>query len=103
MKVYNKLIRDKVPAILAAEGKNFKTRVATEEEYIERLRKKLIEEVDEFLEDPSLEEAAEVIEVFTALLEALKFSQKDMIKTIEEKSETQGDFESRIILETVEE
>ena len=103
MKVYNKLIRDKVPASLAAQGKNFKTHIATDEEYIEKLREKLLEEVNEFLEEPCLEEAADVVEVFTALLEALEFTQEDMIEVIEKKSKVSGDFANRIILETVEE
>jgi len=45
---YNKLVRDRIPEIIAAAGSRPKTRVLDEAEYISELRRKLVEEVEEF-------------------------------------------------------
>ena len=55
-KVYNKLVRDKIPEIISSQGKRCKVYVATKKEYEEKLQSKLVEEVEEFLKDPSVEE-----------------------------------------------
>lgn len=34
MKVYNKLVRDKIPEIIEEDGKTCKTRILSDEEYI---------------------------------------------------------------------
>ena len=99
MKVYNKLVRDKIPSIMAAEGKNFRTHIATDEEYSE----KLLEEVKEFLEDPCLEELVDILEVIAALTEAMGFTEEEVFEKINHKSATSGDFTKKIILESVEE
>ena len=101
MKVYNKLIRDKIPAIMTEKGKNFTTHVASMDEYEAKLKEKLLEEVKEFLEDPCLEELADVAEVFGALLSVLNYSIDELEFKMHEKSEARGAFLERIILETV--
>ena len=103
MKVYNKLIRDNVPSIMSAQGKNFRTHVAEPEEHKVKLKEKLIEEVNEFLEDPCLEELADIFEVFSALIDAMGYSQDELVECMGNKSDEKGAFKSRIILETVEE
>ena len=37
MKVYNKLVRDKIPEIIETDGKTCKTRILSDEEYIASL------------------------------------------------------------------
>ena len=103
MKTYNKLIRDKIPAIMTAAGKNYRTHIASDEEYTQKLKEKLLEEVNEFLAEPSLEELADILEVFTTLVENLGHTQEALIEKVEQKSEERGDFARRIILETVDE
>jgi predicted house-cleaning noncanonical NTP pyrophosphatase (MazG superfamily) len=103
MKIYNKLIRDNIPSIMSAQGKNFRTHVAEPEEYKVKLKEKLIEEVNEFLEDPCLEELADILEVFSALVDAMGYSQEELAQRVNEKSDERGSFESRIVLESVEE
>ena len=103
MKTYNKLIRDKIPAIMTAAGKNFRTHIATDEEYTEKLKEKLLEEINEFLKEPCLEELADILAVLPALLNNLGYSEEQLVEMIDLKSKTRGDFEKRIILETVEE
>lgn len=37
MKIYNKLVRDKIPGIITADGETCKTRILSDEEYMEAL------------------------------------------------------------------
>ena len=68
MKVYNKLVRDKIPDIIKAEGRTVKTRVLNDEEYRVELNKKLQEEVKEYLDDNNVEELADIVEVIYGIL-----------------------------------
>lgn len=101
MKVYNKLIRDKIPAILTKGGKNFTIRIASKEEYSQKLKEKLLEEVNEYLEEPSLEELADITEVLGALLYVSSHSLEELEATMRDKKRDKGAFKERIILESV--
>lgn len=101
MKVYNKLIRDKIPEIMEEKGKSFKTHIASMEEYEQKLKEKLLEEVNEFLEEPCLEEMADIAEVFGALLAISGYSIEELESKMHEKSEARGSFLKRVVLETV--
>ena len=101
MKVYNKLIRDKIPAIMTEKGKSFTIHTASREEYRQKLKEKLLEEVNEFLEEPSLEELADVAEVFGTILAVMDYSIEDLELQMRKKSEDRGAFFERIILESV--
>ena len=103
MKVYNKLVRDNIPAIIESTGKKFTCHIASDEEYREKLKEKLLEEVNEFLEDPSLEEMADVYEVFSTLRYVMGYSEAELERAGDEKNFKRGAFDSRIILESVEE
>ena len=79
MKIYNKLVRDKIPEIIKATGKSFETHYAEKEELLPLLEIKLTEEVSEYLEDKSLGELADVMEVLFSLAVALGYSEEDLI------------------------
>lgn len=99
MKMYNKLVRDKIPEIIKADGKNCDTIVVSGEEKKELLRAKLMEEVNEYLEDDNLEELADVMEVLFGLAHELGFSEEDLLKKREEKLKARGGFKEGIVLE----
>jgi len=103
MKVYNKLIRDKIPAIMTSEGKKYSTHVASHEEYKQKLKEKLLEEAIEFLKEPSIEEIGDVAEVFGAILEAFDYAVDDLQRQVLKKIADKGSFVDRIVLEYVEE
>ena len=67
IKKYNKLVRDKIPEIIYNTGSKPKVYIANEIEYSEHLKKKLQEEVQEFLEDPCVQELADVQEVILSI------------------------------------
>ena len=51
MKVYNKLIRDKIPAIMTDKGKRFVTHIANQQEYEQKLNRCNVSEVTKYLEE----------------------------------------------------
>jgi len=72
-------------------------------EYEARLYEKLREELDEFIEAPSYEEAADMWEVFRAICEMHSLSLLTVESVAREKEKKRGAFEDRIILEVVNE
>ncbi|MGH4120904.1 phosphoribosyl-ATP pyrophosphohydrolase [Clostridium sp.] len=101
MKIYNKLVRDKIPEIIKSTGKSFDIHSAKKEELQPLLETKLNEEVSEYLEDKNLEELADVMEVLFGLAGALGYSEQDLINKRNEKKEARGGFEKCIVLEKV--
>ena len=65
--VYKKLVRDRIPDIIAADGRRAKTRVLGEHEYVSELKRKLAEEVEEFQDSEDAGELADIIEVINIL------------------------------------
>lgn len=72
--VYNKLVRDRIPEIIAASGKRCDTRILSEEEYLAMLRTKLHEELAEYEESGELEELADILEILYALADLQGFT-----------------------------
>lgn len=103
MKIYNKLVRDKIPEIIEKNGKKSHCHIADEKEYLETLKAKINEEVEEFYETPCIEEMADILEVLRALGDHYGFSEDEIEKARLEKNRKRGAFKKRIILEKVEE
>ena len=91
-----KLVRDKIPEIIRADGKKPITRTLDTEEYLEELDRKLNEEIAEYQADKSLEEMADVMEVLFAICEARGHSVEELMEVREAKREKRGGFEERI-------
>ncbi|URZ03803.1 nucleoside triphosphate pyrophosphohydrolase [Clostridium felsineum] len=101
MKIYNKLVRDKIPEIIENSGKTFDIHYAKKEDLIALLEAKLLEESKEFSEDKNLEELADLMEVILGLTSTLGFSEEELIKKRNEKKAERGGFEKGIVLEKV--
>jgi len=101
-KKYNKLVRDKIPEILEARGKQVDVSVLDDKAYLKQLVEKLYEEVEEFDEDHSVEEIADVIEVLAALAATLGISQKEIAEARIKKAAERGTFKKRLFLKRVE-
>lgn len=99
---YPKLIRDKIPNMIARGGEVADIRTLNDSEYEFYLRKKILEEARELFEADSdehvLEEAADVAEIVEALIEFKGYSQKDINKVRQEKLESRGGFKKRILM-----
>ena len=101
MKKYNKLVRDKIPEIIKASGKECEIEIAPKEERYGLLENKLQEEVGEFLEDKNLEELADIMEVLFGLAHVLGYSEEDLLKMRDKKREERGGFKEGIVLKAV--
>ncbi len=96
MEGYNKLVRNKIPAILDSKGVTYEKRVASPEEYRRELIKKLSEEVNEFTEAGDPEELADVLEVIAALRKLPEYREVEELRL--KKLEERGGFDEKIIL-----
>lgn len=103
MKIYNKLVRDKIPAIIEADGKECKTRILSNDEYIAALEMKLNEEVAEYQADKNLEEMADILEVLQAICLVKGYSLDELEVMRAKKADERGGFKEKIFLEYVEE
>lgn len=99
--VYNKLVRDKIPDIIAEKGQASRTRLLSESEYRDYLRLKLQEEMKEFLESNDIEELADLVEVIRAMLKVDGRTWDEMEEIRLAKRAERGGFDERICLESV--
>ena len=102
MKIYNKLVRDKIPEIIEQDGKACIVRVLNDEEYLKALDEKLDEELCEYHKDQNVEELADLLEVVYAAAEARGYSREMLGKIRAQKVEKRGGFHNRFFLESVE-
>ncbi len=96
---YNKLVRDKIPEYIRKKGVIPVTHIADEKEYWQKLKEKLLEEIEEFKKDESLEEFADLLEVIDAIADYRGFNRDEVKKIREKKVEERGKFKDRIILD----
>ena len=94
----DKLVRDKIPEIIKQKGESCEFYIADDDEYWERLKDKLFEEINEFFEEESKEELADVFEVLHAIVKHKKFDVEDIKKIRHEKRRKRGGFDKKIIL-----
>lgn len=99
MKIYNKLVRDRIPDIIAAQGKSCDFRMLTDAEYLEALDKKLDEELAEYHESGNIEELADLMEVIYAIARAKGHPLLDEIRR--KKNIERGGFTKKIMLLSV--
>ena len=98
MIVYNKLVRDKIPDMIRAQGEMPNIRILDTEEYLCHLEAKLDEEAGEYHRDKTAEELADILEVVFALAEANGCSKEDLMEINQKKHDSRGGFEKRIFL-----
>ena len=98
---YNKLVRDKIPDIIEADGKTCKVEVLSENDYLEMVDAKLDEELAEYHKDKSIEELADLLEVIYAATEARGYSLDELEKIRQEKVAKRGAFQKRLLLKEV--
>ena len=97
-KVYNKLVRDGIPRIIAEGGNRCATRILDAPEYLEALDAKLTEELAEYQQRKSLEELADLLEVMLALVRARGHTWQELEQLRQQKAAARGGFDERIFL-----
>ena len=102
-KIYNKLVRDRIPEIIEASGNKCKTKILSDTEYLEMIDTKLDEELAEYHKDQNIEELADLLELIYAAAVARGYSIEELEATRANKAQKRGAFDKRIFLiETIE-
>ena len=101
IKVYNKLVRDRIPEIIESSGKHCKTAILSEEEYLKMLDAKLDEELAEYHKDQNIEELADLLEVIRAAAIARGYTLEELENVRAKKAEKRGGFEKKVFLVAV--
>ena len=101
---YNKLVRDKIPENIDREqGRKCKYRILDDTEYLKELNRKVLEEANEFIEENSIEELGDLIEVINAIMKLKGYNMKEVEKVMKSKEYKKGAFNNKIFLEYVDE
>lgn len=101
---YNKLVRDKIPAEINKEpGRKCQYKILEDKEYLKELNKKVIEEANEFIEENSISELGDLIEVIRAIMKIKGYTMTEVEKVMKAKVERKGAFNDKIFLEYVDE
>ena len=91
-----KLVRDKIPEIYKSDNWIYHT-ANDGNEYYKYLKKKLLEEVEEFLIEENLDEMADILEVLDAFSMLKNWTKEEILQTKFNKAEKRGAFVNRII------
>lgn len=100
---YNKLVRDKIPAIIEKKGKRVRCRILNNAEYVKALERKLDEEVAEFHKSKNIEELVDILAVVEALSRIYGGGVYELQEFHRQKLISRGGFDLRLFLEEVEE
>lgn len=95
-----KLVRDRIPEIIEADGDSPVTRQVEGEELSAFLRRKLVEEAEEFRESGELEELGDILEVLDRIFELVDEETVRDLKN--QKKDSRGGFSRNIVLEDIE-
>ena len=87
-RVRGKLIRDKIPEIIREKGGKPKIHIAGKKEYWTKLKEKLKEETDEFLESESMVEITDILEIIDAIRAYKKFNKTNNLSPQKEESKS---------------
>ena len=101
IKQYNKLVRDRIPEIIEASGKNCVTEILSDADYLKMLDAKLDEELAEYHKDQTVEELADLLEVIFAAATARGCELEQLEHIRREKARKRGTFEKKILLKKV--
>lgn len=102
---HNKLVRDRVPELIQADGKQVIVKHLNQAQHFEQARLKLYEELKEYedanIDEESLEELADILELVYTLGKMHGASFEELNRIREEKREKRGGFEKGLFLEEV--
>lgn len=96
---HNKLVRDKIPEIIKSNGETPITHIASDKEYFQKLKEKLQEEINEFIQSNEKEELADILEVISAICDYKNINQEELELIRKTKTQEKGQFKNKIILD----
>ena len=98
---YNKLIRDNIPEIIKVSGKECDVSILNDEEYILKLKEKIVEEAHEVVsarEDEIIGELADVLEIIEAIEKYYGIKHSEVLDKKTKKAIKNGKFDKRLLL-----
>jgi|SRR5690625_2213736 len=102
MIIYNKLVRDKIPDIIRKDNKECKTEILDDGRYAIELKKKFLEEMEEYQgarsDEEAIEELADILEILHALAEVHGSDIDSLEQVRREKAEKRGGFSDKVFL-----
>lgn len=106
-KIYNKLVRDKIPDIITANGERAKVRTLTDAEFGPALAGKLVEESKEaeaVIGDRAelTKEIGDVLEVIDVMVAHFGLDRSEIERVKAKRKAERGGFSKKIFLERVE-
>lgn len=102
---FKKLVRDKIIDDMVKNGQNPKYEVLNDDEFITELKKKLLEEAEEFPKASGEEiedELADIQEIIDSLIKTLKIKKSRLKAAQEQKIIKRGAFKKKIYVDYVE-
>ena len=107
-KIYNKLVRDKIPEIIKRDNCEPKTRTLDSKEFLVELFKKMSEEAQEFIEakddkNAVMKEITDIYEIIDTVIRLYGLNKEEIIALQEKRREERGGFKNMVFLESVEE
>lgn len=104
---FQKLVRDRIPEIISAEGKSPVVRTLSGEEFKKELLNKLVEEAKEAAEAGGakkdlMKELGDVREVLDAIIHEFGIDEGEAEKMQKERREARGGFDKKVFLEYIE-
>ena len=98
---YNKLIRDKIPEIMAKKGIKMAYHAAqTDQDYWHKLLEKLQEKINEFGFHQTEETLGDILTVLDAMRDFKKIDSQDVIKIKQQNNSEKGEYTKRYILDS---
>lgn len=98
---FHKLVRDRMPEIIEADGKTCVCEVLSDGDFLVALEAKMNEELAEYQESKSPEELADLLEVMVTVAKARGFAWAEIERVRVEKAAKRGGFEKRLLLKEV--
>lgn len=103
-KTYNKLVRDKIPGILATNKENPKAQIILEKNHKEELYKALsntyMEFINSFSDEDKIRVASDLVELLASII---KYdSGNDLLKEVSKLRKAEGSFDKMLFLEEIE-
>ncbi len=100
-KIYNKLVRDRIPEIIQQDGSSYRIEIFNEQEFQQALREKIREEAQEVAlasGDELINELADLYEVLDTLMQQQNISLEEVHTRQAKRLQTRGGFTQRIRL-----
>ena len=107
MKIYNKLIRDRIPEIIAKDGNTADIIILSEESFKQAIKEKLIEEANEVCDadnrDEVLSELADLQEAMDTIKQMYNINTLEVNTIQAVKALQRGKFDKKLYLKSVKE